>query len=313
MAARGSFRRGSRLHTMVGCPKGCVEQQVVAAFIVGIQKHMQGGRMGNRGWRMWSTVAGLAVFGASTAGCLEAREGLESEGPAPAPAERSTMQIVAPFEEGDSDASVSAGDLDACAETGNTCLETSDDAVACLRGYGTCAVAAGLDARHPFLGCIEGLASCWEASSVDDDACLLAFEICVEPLASSEDPGEGGGNPTPDDPPGLCEAEVVACYDNPANGDAVCAAVYRDCLVAAGVEGPYVDCLDDVVVCLGSAQDEDGCYLAFEICVDDAYPSDDDAWEDSEDDHDPGEEREPFLCEEPIWIVTTPVGPKPSA
>lgn len=261
-------------------------------------------------WAKWWPL----VWTGSLVGCLESRPPAE---PLAGPESESSLgfRIVAPFEGADAAETApgaeSSDSVDTCAETANACLESSGDPVGCVRGYVVCAVGAGLEADHPYLECVERLATCWEASEdlALAEACALEYDDCVNAYLASvptdpTDPTDPSAptepaEPTdPADPFVGCVDEANACFEARPDDELGCVTGYRDCLVGLGADAPYIGCLDSVITCLGAGSHSDACYELFDYCVASAYPA--------EPESDPGADhgaepdaQEWAVCEEP--------------
>lgn len=269
----------------------------------------------------WAGVLGVLGWGASMAGCLEDRPPAEAASDSEGDRTALGVRLLAALEgSGGADAAGApdpaeaaevAGSWDDCAETANTCLETSGDPVGCIRGYVVCAVGTGLEADHPYLVCVEGLATCWEASEelTLAEACALEYDDCVEAYLASvpaeppyptepSDPTEPAGPSDPADPFAGCIDEVNACFEARPDDELGCVTGYRDCLVGVGADAPYIGCLDSVIACLGAGGHSDACYEVFDHCVASAYPPD--PGTDPGAEHGTGpDEYEWAVCEEP--------------
>ncbi len=249
------------------------------------------------GWVLW-----VAATGGAASGCLDDTSRLQPSGLSQG---SDAPRILAPFESSGDAEEAGVDNVDTCAETANSCLETSEDPATCIRGYVSCAVGAGIEPDHPYLGCVEALATCWETS--DDlqlvEACVVSYDDCVATYLDSAEP-------TPTDPPPTevvaptgtfaeCEVQAEACLDERPDDLVGCVAVYRDCVASGGANTAYVGCLDSVIACLGAGGDEEACFVAFDVCLSYAYPE---VPADSPDEPStPPDEHEWAVCEQPTF------------
>jgi hypothetical protein len=258
-------------------------------------------------------VLGVAALGGVASGCLDDTSRLQSGDPS-AGSDARDLRILAPFESAGDAGETDVYSVDTCAETANSCLETSEDPAACIRGYVLCAVAAGIEPDHPYLGCVEALATCWETSDELQvvEACVLSYDDCVATYFDSAEPTPT--DPIPDEPEAptgpfaVCDVQAEACLNERPDDLVGCVVGYRDCVAPAGADRALLGCLDSLIVCLDEGADELACFDAFDVCIHYGYPEEPG---DTHEEPPPSEEHEWAICEQPTvecyeWGGTNP-------